>query len=501
MPSIYDIETMKNNIKKQFSELLEYVTDAVGQTELHEFEHTLFEQLQKIGLSAVENFLANSGTGYDPEQRPASEDGNPLEYKGTVTSPYFSIFGEVSIERARYREESGDYYFPLDTQLNLPQKKYSYLLQKWIQAGAVETNYQKAVEMLNDIFDYGLFPSMPQRVGEAVSQHVDDFYDQSAPPDEATEGSHLGISADGKGIRMLPNERGDINSSQSSPVRLGKGEKRGTKKQSTVTTDFSFSPVARTPEEIVASLLKEPQTQTPDDESSNEQQRARTAQNKHLRATLNGKDDAMNYLMERIIKRDPTGQKPVIALFDGDPYLKSSFDKALKTYQLQNRVEAIILDIIHVAEYVWAVGTALNGERSDERTPWVRDKLLAILEGKVGRVIGGFKQMITKKKTTSSQKRLLQKAITYFENHQEMMQYHIYLAKGYPIATGLVEGACNCLVKDRMEQGGMRWSKKGATSILKQRAVKLNGDWQLFWENYMMTQKAILYPDLYKIAA
>ncbi|MFQ5632131.1 MAG: ISKra4 family transposase, partial [bacterium] len=158
----------------------------------------------------------------------------------------------------------------------------------------------------------------------------------------------------------------------------------------------------------------------------------------------------------------------------------------------QNAIGYLILDIIHVTEYVWDVGTAFHGERGSERISWVREKLLAILESKVGHVIGGFKQMLLKNKVTVSQKGALQKAISYFENHRDMMDYKTYLEKGYPIATGVAEGACNSLVKDRMEQSGMRWTVKGATSILKQRAVKLNGDWNIFWQHYMQSQSAVL---------
>ncbi len=56
-----------------------------------------------------------------------------------------------------------------------------------------------------------------------------------------------------------------------------------------------------------------------------------------------------------------------------------------------------------------------------------------------------------------------------------------FLVKGYPIGSGVVEGACRHLVKDRMELGGMHWSKPGAQAILELRAVKTNGDWNEFW--------------------
>lgn len=501
MSAIYDIELMKSNSKKIFSELLTYTTDAVCTTELHDFEKNVFEQLQKLGLALMKNFIANSGTGYDAHNPPVNETNQPLRYKGSKESPYFSIFGELTIKRARYQTDAGSYYYPLDSQLNLPAQKYSYLLQKWLQASAVQTNYQKAAELLNEIFDHKLYACTSQRIGKKVSNHVDEFNDQAPAPALESEGSHLGISADGKGIRMLPSERNNDNPDQSQQPRLGRGEKRGTKKQSTVTVDFSFNPASRTAEDIVASLLKERGKTQKETDTVSEKETARTACNKHVRATLDGKENAMNYLMQRMIKRDPSNTKPIIALIDGDNSQHRALDKALKKYKLYRRLDATILDIIHVAEYVWAVGTALNGEYNDKRLPWIREKLLAILQGNVGRVIGGFKQMITKQTTTSAQKHILQRTITYFENHREMMKYHIYLEKGYPIATGLVEGTCNCLVKDRMEQSGMRWSKQGATAILKQRAVRLNNDWQSFWDSFMSSQKNLLYPESYRVAA
>lgn len=58
------------------------------------------------------------------------------------------------------------------------------------------------------------------------------------------------------------------------------------------------------------------------------------------------------------------------------------------------------------------------------------------------------------------------------------MKYNEYLKNGYPIATGIIEGACRYLVKDRMEITGARWGLKGAEAILKLRAIKISGDFQ-----------------------
>ena len=112
---------------------------------------------------------------------------------------------------------------------------------------------------------------------------------------------------------------------------------------------------------------------------------------------------------------DSTGQKPLIALLDGDPHLEKGLIEKLRTCGLHVRLDALILDIIHASEYLWSVGTALYGEKGPDRVQWVEDKLRALLDSKVGYVIGGLRQTRTKNKDrlTGAQDKVLEKAITY----------------------------------------------------------------------------------------
>jgi len=509
MTTIYDQEANVCKLKNEFAAILTDLQNAVGHEQICDVEKMLFRRIQHLALHCMEAFVQQSGTGYQADNPPRATDGKPLTFKGYVNSPYFSIFGELTIKRAAYASATNDYFYPLDAQLNLPKHKYSYLLDKWILARAAETDFREAVDLFNEIFDFSFCPSLPQRLGATVAKSVDTFYEQSAPPPAPSEGSHLALSADGKGVPILKSERQDQASTAKTPkARRAKGEKPGIKKQAVVTVDCSFEPGPRTPEDIVKALLNEyTQAQRQHAKAERQQRREtgqrepRVAMNKHVRATLNGKDEAMSYLMERVRRRDATGKKPIVVLLDGDPSLENALHRAVKTYHLEDRVEAMILDIIHVSEYVWDVGTALYGEKDGRRVLWVRAKLLSILNGEVGRVIGGLKQIITKKSLRPSQQHALESAITYFENHRQMMDYDAYLAKGYPIATGWVEGACGSLVKDRMEQSGMRWSLRGAQSVLDQRAVKKNNDWESFWQFYINAEKNRLYADSYKRAA
>jgi hypothetical protein len=502
--TIYEKEDCLVKLDEAFSSLKEYALSAAGHTQIHVAEKEIFRRLIALGLLLLKAFIQACGTGYQPPESAPQEEGKPLPFKGIDDGNYFSIFGELSIARARYRKPSGKYCYPLDQQLNLPEEKYSYLLQQWLQGRAVISNYREAVDHLNEMLGFSLAPSVSQRLGKKLGEASEAFNQNLEAPAPETEGACLAISADGKGVRIVKSERPGPSSPAEPKARLGKGEKPGIKKEAVVTVDFSFHPGPRNPEEIVKSLLNEMTAEERQEQKCQSQanDQPRTALNKHLRTTLDGKEDAMAYLMARIKKRDPFREKPVIVLLDGDPNLENALDKALTADDDLDRVDAKILDIIHATEYVWDAATALYGEKNKAaRLDWVRDKLLAILSSNVGRVIGGLKQIMTKNKLSNSQKHALQKAITYFNNHRHMMDYADYLAKGYPIATGLVEASCNSVVKDRMEQSGMRWTIKGAESLLRQRVVYLNNDWRPFWETYISTQKEILYADSYRKAA
>jgi hypothetical protein len=155
-----------------------------------------------------------------------------------------------------------------------------------------------------------------------------------------------------------------------------------------------------------------------------------------------------------------------------------------------------ILDIIHVAEDLGKVGNALQGEKTPEGRKWVYDHLLAILQGRVGRVIGGLKQILSKRKLRASQRKALREAISYFENHREWMLYDEYLAAGYPIGSGVVESTCGHTVKSRMEGTGRRWSIKGAESTLLLRSVYTSKDWDAYWEAHRKLERKRLYGNI-----
>jgi hypothetical protein len=245
------------------------------------------------------------------------------------------------------------------------------------------------------------------------------------------------------------------------------------------------APFRRTADDVLNEILrKEKQEQRP------------KPQNKRLRAVLtrkidakevNAKDVVFDWLAKEVRQRDPQEYRTVVAIMDGETKLRN-----LQELKVGRAIG--ILDIWHVTEYLWKLAYCFHSEGSDEAEAFVETYLRKLLEGNVGRVIGGIRQMITKRGLSKHKCEKAQQCLNYFAERCEYMKYDEYLAAGYPIGSGVVEGACRHLVKDRMEQAGMRWRIAGAQAILSLRAIYVNDDWEAFHANRIQTEQRKLYP-------
>jgi hypothetical protein len=123
----------------------------------------------------------------------------------------------------------------------------------------------------------------------------------------------------------------------------------------------------------------------------------------------------------------------------------------------------------------------------------VEERLRDLLEGRVDAVIEGIRRRMTRERLRGSERKVVRSAIEYLRNNRDHMRYDEYLAAGDPIGSGVAEGACRHLVKDRMEQTGMRWTIEGAQAMLHVRALSLNDQWDEFLEYRIEQEQAMLY--------
>ena len=276
---------------------------------------------------------------------------------------------------------------------------------------------------------------------------------------------------------------------------MGKGEKKQKKKEAMVGVSYTVDRNIRPPEEIAKNLVYPDDSTQENSEKEGEAPPVRAQNIRRMASLERSKEDVVHEIVKDAERRDPEKQRPWVVVMDGALHLWTLITSVLNGIDYTG-----VLDIIHVVEYLWDAANALDKGEKIDRHKWVYDRLLSILNGNVGRVIGGLKQIITKnkKRLTNAQIQELERVITYFKNHKKWMKYNEYLEAGYPIGSGVVESACGHTVKNRMEGTGRRWSIKGAESMLLLRSIYTSLDWDNYWRSHMIIQREEKYDTVLK---
>jgi hypothetical protein len=465
-------KTLLIEAREKFDGILDYITGDAQKEQIHEVERTLFGKLIQLGKTLLELFIERKGDGSVGKTHTDGEGVVRKLQTKRKEKIYFSIFGIVVIMRAYYWIKDKGGVIPLDAQLNLPQNRYSYILEEWSTLLGVRGAYNKVADLLSTILRIDLWNRPIEEMMGRASDEVEEYYQRHPVPDAESEGEILAIAADGKGI---PIKKKEIE--KESRVRLKKGEKRGKKKVSTVTAIYTIDKNERTVDDVVKEVIEADRAVKAKEEPKGiESKKDRPKpRNKVVKATLAGKEEAFKDLSKQVDERDPENKKQRVALVDGEHKLRDLVKKYLVGF-------CIILDLYHVLEYLWKAAHVFTKEGSKEAELWVTKRLRMMLEGKILQIIEDLKNSLKEGKLSKSKRETLEKVITYFENGQEYMRYDEYLAQGYPIGSGVVEGACRNLVKDRMEMTGMHWSIKGAEAVLQMRSIDVNGMWMKFWD-------------------
>lgn len=447
---------------------------------IDEVERDLFAGLMEIGRELMVAFVKTQGSG---DQGPVGQrEESVLERLGDRDRRYVSIFGELQIERTIYAVREGQkQWAPLDAVLGLPSGDFSYVLEDWQQRLCVREAFGEACSSLADLLGVRVSVRAAEHMNVHMARSAPSFQLQQPPPPAAEEGAILVAMFDGKGVPM----RRPLAERARHGMRRRKGEKANKKQMACVGSVYSIEPFSRTADEVLDEVLRDQRyTDRPQPQHKRLQ-----AEMTHVRAgeLYNGRCLTFIRAAIQLAERDPEETKPVVCVTDGEPALMTELKKWLPPRTVH------ILDIMHVLERLWHVAYCFHPEGSQEAAEFVAHRFRMLLEGKVGYVIGGLRTLIHKHQLKGQTRRTLEDTIRYYDARRDSMRYDEYLAAGYPIGSGVVEGACRHLVKDRLERTGMRWTVAGARAMLHLRAVYINGDWNQFMNYRIETEQAELY--------
>ena len=418
--------------RERFDALLNLVQQAHqdGQR-IDTVERELMRHLLALGLDLLTAFVAHHGDGDQGPEVQTTDGQAARRLPERQDRRYVSIFGELSITRVVYGTRQGQKIqrVPLDERLGLPEGDFSYVLEDWSQRFCLKESFAEAGRSLE----------MRRPEPEGPKPHR----------------------------------------------RRGKGEKANKKQMACIGAVYSIEPFVRKADDILDEVLR--------DQRSKDRPEP---QHKHVWAEMirviegqppvTAKDGLFCQLCDELTVRNLGQDRPVVCLMDGE--------RSLWDAQAAYFPEAVgVLDLFHVLERVWGVAHCFHKEGSDEAEQYVEERLRELLEGRVGSVIEGFRHRMTQERLRGTKRKVVKSAIEYLENNREHLKYDEYLAAGYPIGSGVAEGACRHLVKDRLEQTGMRWTVDGAQAMLHVRALYLNDQWDDFLEFRVEQEQDRLY--------
>jgi hypothetical protein len=460
-------------------EKLEEIIRFLQSTSSRELSHSDLElALKDQGLELLrmlyQAHLDDRGPG--PAAGPVrGADGVEREQERLHERGLSTWFGEVRVRRMGYGAEGADSLHPLDAELNLPPEEYSFGLRRKAAEQAATTSFDETVLHLGRETGKAVGKRQVEQLVRRAAEDFDAFYAARTPGAQTETGPLLVISSDGKGVVLLPRDLREPTRKKAQEqahkltTRLSKGEKRHAKRMATVAAVYTVAPHVRTPEDVVRTLApNREQDKTPPPRP----------ENKRVWASL---EQTPEQVIEEAFRegrrRDPERKKTWVALVDGNRPQLDILKRLARRYKTRL---TIVLDIMHVAEYLWSASLAFHDEASAEREEWVSRRLLAVLEGKASSVAAGMRRSATLRGLSTAQREAVDVCANYLLAYKPYLRYDRYLARGFPIATGVIEGACRHLVCDRMDSGA-RWSLQGAEAVLRLRALRSSGDFDEYW--------------------
>jgi hypothetical protein len=442
-----------------------------------EIERLLFQAYLAV-RAAAEPRLAVV-TGPDGVARTRGERGR--------TRALASIFGPVAVSRIAYRAPGAAAVHRLDAELDLPAGKHSHGLAKMTAAEAVRGSLEQACVQVRARTGCRLGTRQAQQLVRAAACDFDGFY-ASRPAPAAGPGEVVVLSPDGKGIRMRPGElrpdaaRKAAKSAPQQDGRLSQGEVRTRRRMAEVGAVYVITPAPRTAADI---LGPGPRAQGPE------------TRHKWLTASVAGDaGEVIAAAFAEADRRDPAHERAWIALADGN---KDQIRQIQAQAAARGITVTVIVDLIHVTEHLWDAAWCFYPRASPAAAGWVRARAAEILDGRAAGVAAALRTAAaglgrTRRKTA-------EKTAGYLEAKAPYLDYPRALAAGWPIATGVIEGACRHLVKDRMDITGARWGVATAEAILQLRAITANGDFDAYWAWHLDHEHERNHPASYTLAA
>jgi len=428
----------------------------------------LLRQLYQDHLSLrAEREVKRPVTGADGQERTETR---------TSSRRLMSPFGSVVVQRlALTKHAVSGGLRPMDAQLNLPSDSFSLMVRRDISWAVANGSFDSAVADVTRLTGAQIHKRQAECLAHAFAVDFNAFY-ATREPVAVVSNDLLILSFDGKGVVMRPDglrketrKKAAKASDTKSTRRLEPGQKPNRKRMAAVATIYDLEATPRTSDDVLRQLDHSGPYTVP-----------KRPKNKRVWASLerNMKQVVSDAFLSAL-DRDGHLKRRWVVLVDGNADQLAAVRAEAQSIGIELTV---VLDIIHVLEYLWKAGQALHGAADGAAVQaWVSVRANRILAGKSSSVAAGIRRSATNRGLSGDRRKRVDACCRYLLNHRQELRYHEFLRDGLPIASGVIEGACRSVVRDRMDITGARWGLPGAEAVLKLRSLRASGDFDDYW--------------------
>ncbi|MEU5431677.1 ISKra4 family transposase [Streptomyces olivoreticuli] len=400
-----------------------------------------------------------------------------------------TVFGTVTVSRCAWRRLDASNVHPADAMLSLPRGRHSHGLARLAVLEAARGSFDAARAAIVRRCGPVIGKRQLEQLVTRAAADIDAFYDARVV-EPCTADTVLVISVDGKGIVMRPEalreatRKAAAKRAHTFRTRLASGEKSARKRMATLGVVYDTKPAPRRPWDVIA-----PPGGRPDDDVPRPGPAARA---KWLcGSVIHDAGHVVSRVFDHAEARDPGHRRCWVVLVDG---ARHQLDVIRAEAAQRGIAVNIVIDIIHALEYLWAGAWSFHDPGDPAAEDWVAAHALNLLAGGAVQVADAIEAQADQAGLTDEQRRGADRCVNYLYTNVEFMHYDRALAAGWPIASGVIEGACRHLVADRLDVTGSRWDLAGAEAILKLRAVTANGHLEAYWRYHVAREHKRLYP-------
>jgi hypothetical protein len=469
--------------EEKFSELVARLSAKESATLTHgELESLISSEGREIHRRLLQGHLDLRAAGEPRLESVRGADDAERTHRRQRARGLMTVFGLVTVLRMSYGARRQASLAPLDASLNLPPELHSHGLRHLAAVEAARGSFDATVEAIERNTGTRVPKRQVEELVERAAADFDAFYDRPESAEAAAnETDLLVLSLDGKGIVMRHEDlreatRKAAESSQHKlDRRLSKGEKKDRKRMATVAAVYDLAPQARRPEDILAELRPVRDVAKP---------RPRAANKRVWASVEKSAQDVTSEVFDEAHRRDPGCRRRLVVLVDGDRHQIERVRAEARRRGLGREI-TLVVDFIHVLEYLWKAAWCFFEQGDKTAEAWVTERAFAILQGHSSDVAAGVRRSATLRNLPPEKRVGADDCADYLIAKRTMLRYDRYLRQGLPIATGVIEGACRHLIVDRMDITGARWSVAGAEAILRLRSLRSSGDFGDYWRFHL----------------